>query len=264
MRLQFIERIAAEMVVLAALFGGAGWCPPPAEAQNRPAEQSTTKPIISEDRIGQPQSQPSGDEQPDARPVDGRQHGLPLETFGVAPGTRFLVSLEEDLSSRGTPERTKFKVRTLEPLEADSGFYLPSGAEIEGHVSHVEAAGAAGRAKIWLTFDELRTNFGRLPIVAEVVGVPGDHSVKTVPQQEGLIEGRASSQEEAAQAAAAGAALGAVKGVKDRDKKEALEGAALAALTAYLMETGRGHQLELPKGAKLELELERTLYLVKE
>ena len=48
------------------------------------------------------------------------------------------------------------------------------------------------------------------------------------------------------------------------DKKEAAEGAALGALTAYLMESGRGHELNLPKGAKLELELERALYLVKE
>lgn len=264
MRLSSKERIAAGMIVFPALFAAASWCPPPAAAQNRPPEQSATKPIVSEDRIDQPQGQPSGGEQLDARPVDGRRHGLPLETFGVAPGTRFLVSLEEDLDSKGTAERTKFKVKTLEPLEAGSGFFLPSGAEIEGHVSHVEAAGAAGRAKIWLTFDEIRTNFGRLPIVAEVVAVPGDHSVKTVPQQEGLIEGRTSSQEDAAQVAAAGAALAAVKGVKDKDKKEALEGAALGALTAYLMETGRGHELELAKGAKVELQLERTLYLVKE
>jgi hypothetical protein len=52
--------------------------------------------------------------------------------------------------------------------------------------------------------------------------------------------------------------------VKDRDKKEFAEGAAEAALAAYLMESGRGHELDLPKGAKLELELERALYLVKE
>ena len=63
---------------------------------------------------------------------------------------------------------------------------------------------------------------------------------------------------------AAGAAIGAVKGVKDKDKKEAAEGAALGAITAYLMESGRGHELNLPKGAKLELELERALYLVKD
>ncbi len=141
--------------------------------------------------------------------ADGERHGLPIETYAVAPGTKF-------------------------------------------------------RAKLWLTFDEIHTRFGDLPIVAEVVDVPGDHSVKSGPRQEGLIEGRSSTQQNAAEAAAAGAAIGAVKGVKDKDKKEAAEGAALGALTAYLMESGRGHELNLPKGAKLELELERALYLVKE
>jgi hypothetical protein len=189
---------------------------------------------------------------------------LPVEAYAVVPGTKFLVRLEDELDTKETHENHKFKVRTLEPLEAGSGIYLPSGAEIIGHVSRVEPAGIAGRAKIWLTFDDIRTKFGRLPIVAEVVGVPGDHSVKSGTIEEGLIEGRTSTQKAAAQAAAGGAAIGAVKGVKDRDKKEAAEGAATAAITAYLIESGRGHELDLPKGAKLELELERALYLVKE
>ena len=197
-------------------------------------------------------------------PVDGERHRLPLETFAVTPGTKFLVRLENDLSTKGTQENSTFRVKTLEPLEAGSGFYLPSGAEIEGHVSRVEPAGVAGRAKLWLTFDEIHTRFGDLPIVAEVASVPGDHSVKPSPNQEGVIAGRSSTQQDAAAAAAAGAAIGAVRGVKDKDKKEAAEGAALGAITAYLMESGRGHELSLPKGAKLELELERALYLVKE
>jgi hypothetical protein len=196
--------------------------------------------------------------------ADGERHGLPLETYAVVPGTKFLVRLEGELSSKDTPENAKFKVKTLEPLEAGSGIYLPAGAEIHGHISRVEPAGVAGRAKLWLTFDEIRTKFGSLPIVAEVVSVPGDHSVKSAPSQEGLIEGRSSKQQDAAEAAAAGAAIGALKGVKDKNKKEAAEGAALGALTAYLMESGRGHELNLPKGAKLELELERALYLVRE
>lgn len=196
--------------------------------------------------------------------ADGDRHGLPVEAYAVAPGTKFLVKLEDELGTKGTQENAKFKVKTLEPLEAGSGIYLPPGAEIHGHISHVEPAGVAGRAKLWLTFDEIHTRFGDLPIVAEVVSVPGDHSVKPGPGQEGLIEGRSSKQQDAAEAAAAGAAIGAVKGVKHKDKKEAAEGAALGALTAYLMESGRGHELDLPKGAKLELELERALYLVKE
>lgn len=202
---------------------------------------------------------------PEAQQADGRRHGRPAETYAVAPGTKFLVVLEQDLTSKDTQENTKFIVRTVEPLEAGSGIYLPPGAEVRGHVSRIESAGQAGRAKIWLTFDDIYTKFGKLPIVAEVVSVPGDHSVKSSARnQEGLIEGRSSSQQDAAQAAAAGAASGAVKGVKDKDKKEAAEGAALGALTAYLMESGRGHELNLPKGAKLELELGRALYLLKE
>jgi hypothetical protein len=196
--------------------------------------------------------------------ADGERHGLPLETYAVAPGTKFLVRLDDELGTKGTQTNARFKVKTLEPLEAGSGIYLPAGAEIRGHISHVEPAGVAGRAKLWLTFDEIHTRFGDLPIVAEVVDVPGDHSVKSGPRKEGLIEGRSSTQQDAAEAAAGGAAIGAVKGVKDKDKKEAAEGAALGALTAYLMESGRGHELNLPKGAKLELELERALYLVKE
>ncbi len=199
---------------------------------------------------------------PDAHAADGNRHGLPVETYAVVPGTRFLVRLESDLNTKEV--RKNQGVRTLEPLEAGQGNYLPPGAVIAGHVSRVDPAGTTGRAKIWLTFDEIQTRFGKLPIVAEVASVPGDHSIKAGPIQEGVIEGRSSTQKDAAQAAAAGAAMGAVRGVKDKNKKEAAEGAALGALEAYLMEAGRGQEIDLPKGAKLELELERALYLVRE
>src|SRR2546428_6897648 len=137
--------------------------------------------------------------------ADGERHGLPIETYAVAPGTKFLVRLEDELGTKGTQENAKFKVKTLEPLEAGSGIYLPSGAEIHGHISHVEPAGVAGRAKIWLTFDEIHTKFGDLPIVAEDVSVPGDHSEKSGNTKQGLIEGRSSNQHDAAEAAPAGA-----------------------------------------------------------
>ena len=223
--------------------------------------------------VQEPSAPPQEQSQENSSPVaqhqqsqraDGQRRGLPLETFAVAPGTKFLVRLEDELGTKETRENQRFKVKTLEPLEAGSGIYLPAGAEIRGHVSRVEPAGITGRARIWLTFDEIHTKFGKLPIVAEVASVPGDHSVKSGPAQEGLIEARTSAQRDAAEAAAAGAAIGAVKGVKDKNKKEIADGAVGGAIAAYLMESGRGHELDLPKGAKLELELERALYLVKE
>jgi len=200
----------------------------------------------------------------DARAVDGERHGQAEATFAVAPGTKFLVRLESDLSTKEMHKNQEFRVRTLEPLEAGSGNYLPAGAVIYGHVSRVESAGAMGRSRIWLTFDDIQTRFGKLPIVADVASVPGDHSIKAGSIQEGVIEGRSSTQKDAAQAAAAGAATGAIQGVKDRNKKEAAEGAALGALEAYLAEAGRGQEIELARGTKLELELERALYLLRE
>ncbi len=169
----------------------------------------------AQERAPEPSRETAGPapEQPRQK-ADGERHGLPLETYAVAPGTKFLVRLDEELGTKGSQQNAKFEVRTLEPLEAGSGIYLPAGAEIRGHISHVEPAGVAGRAKLWLTFDEIRTKFGDLPIVAEVVDVPGDHSVKSGPKKEGLIEGRSSTQQ--------------------------------------------------AKCAKLELELERALYLVRE
>jgi hypothetical protein len=230
--------------------------PPP-----QPPDQQ--RPIISEDKIPSATAAASSHDE-ERKVADGQRHGLPLETYGVLSGTKFLVTLDDSLATKNQPDRAKFKVTTLEPLDAGSGIYLPSGAEIRGYIDHVESAGATGRAKLWLTFDEIQTNFGRLPIVAEVVSVPGDHTVRCPPKQQGLIEARASTSQDAAEAALAAAALGAAKGVKDKDKKEAMEGAAIAAIAAYMAESGRGHEFELAKGTKLELELQRPLYLVKE
>jgi hypothetical protein len=227
------------------------WLPPRSAAQEAPPDAN------SENHEATIAPYPS-------RIADGQRHGLPLDVLAVAPGTKFLVRLEGDMSTKDLRPNQSFRVRTLEPLEAGRGFYLPAGAQILGHVSRIEPAGTTGRAKLWLTFDDVVTRFGRLPIVAEVTAVPGDHSVKSGPLQEGVIEGRSSNQKDAAQAAAAGAATGAIKGVRDRNKKEAAEGAALGALDGYLMEAGRGQELNLPKGTKLELELERALYLVRE
>ncbi|MGO9843280.1 MAG: hypothetical protein ACLPZF_19115 [Candidatus Acidiferrales bacterium] len=199
-----------------------------------------------------------------AHAADGQSHGLPVEAYAVVPGTRFLVTLENGLNTKDLKRNQEFRVRTVEPLEAGRGIFLPSGALIRGHISRVESAGMAGRAKLWLTFDEIHTRFGSLPIVAEVAAMPGDHSIASGPVTNGVIEGPGSTQKDAMQAAAAGAAKGAVKGVKDKDKKEAAQGAAIGAFEAYLKEAGRGEELDLPKGAKLELELERALYLVRE
>jgi len=247
--------------LLAGQFANGGNAQEP--LQDPPEERRPS--VTSVDRIPGSAPQESRGNGPAPQVANGRRRNdLPMEAYAVLAGTKVLVRLEDGLDTGETKQGKRFKVRTLEPLEAGSGIYLPPGAEISGHVSRVDPAGIAGRAKIWLVFDEIRTRFGALPIVAEVVGVPGDHSVRTAPEKEGMIEGKSSTQQAAAEAAGEGAGKGALRGIKDRNAKEAAEGAAVAALEAYLMEAGRGHELELPRGAKLEIEIERALYLVKE
>ncbi|MBI3661510.1 MAG: hypothetical protein HY234_00445 [Acidobacteria bacterium] len=177
----------------------------------------------------------------------------------VPNGTRFLVRLEDKLSTRKDKVGKKFKLKTLEPLITANGVVVPPGAEIRGHVSRVEPAGVTGRARLWLSFDEIRTREGKLPIVAHVASVPEEHSVKAGDTQEGEIEARTSKGRQEIEAAAAGAAIGAVIGASTKGGKGAGWGAVMGGAAGFLIASGMGQELELQKGTKLELELSRPL-----
>jgi len=185
----------------------------------------------------------------------------PPAVAAVPTARPFLVRLEDKLSTKKHKAGKKFKVKTLDPLEAADGTVIPPGAEIRGHISRIEPAGLTGRARLWLSFDDIRTRAGRLPIVAQVTGVPGEHSVRSGPSKEGEIESRTSQGTREIQAAAAGAAIGAVVGATAKGGKGAAIGAAIGAASGFLIATGLGQELELDKGTKIELELERPLYL---
>ncbi len=182
----------------------------------------------------------------------------------VPNGTRFLVKLDDKLSTRKDKVGKKFDLKTLEPLVAANGTVVPPGAKIRGHVSRVEPASVTGRARLWLSFDEINTREGKLPIVAHVTSVPEEHSVKAGDSREGEIEARTSKGRQEMEAAAAGAAIGAVIGATTKGGKGAGLGAVLGGAAGFLVSSGMGQELELPKGTKLELELSRPLYIAKQ
>jgi hypothetical protein len=180
--------------------------------------------------------------------------------MAVPTGTRFLVGLDDNLSTKSDKPGQSFRAKTLEPLETPDGTVLPSGAEIRGHISRVEPAGTAGRARLWLTFDDIRTRGGKAPLVAQVVSVPGEMAVKPGESREGEIEARTNYGKREMEAAAAGAAAGAASEAKN-GKKDAAIGAAIGGTSAFLAASGFGRELDLPKDTKLELELIRPLNL---
>ncbi|HXW56134.1 MAG TPA: hypothetical protein VEJ67_10320 [Candidatus Cybelea sp.] len=197
-----------------------------------------------------------------ARAPRGGQEQVTSEQPGaVSPSTRFLVRLDDALSTKDAQAGAKFKSHTLEPLSTPDGWVLPAGAEVRGHVDKVERAHQAGHARMWLTFDDVRTPNGWLPLVATVMDVPGVHSVRVVYEREGEIENRTSKREEQAEAAAAGAVVGAAAGVAAHNGKDAAMGAAAGAMTAFMLSSGLGQDVVLDKSTKLELILDRPLYL---
>lgn len=178
----------------------------------------------------------------------------------VPPGTRFLIRLNDELGSQDSKAGRRFTARTIEPLASADGTTLPTGAEVRGHIDKVEAAGKTGRARMWLTFDDIQTPDGWMPLVAMVDDVPGVHSIRVDYDREGEIEASSSKRQEAVEAAAAGALVGAAAGVASHSGKDAAMGAAVAAATAYMVTSGLGQELTLQRDTKIEIILERSLY----
>src|SRR5258708_2946389 len=167
----------------------------------------------------------------------------------VPNGTDFLVGLDDELSTGKHGVNKKFEAKTIEPLETSNGHILPSGAKIRGHISRIEPAGLTGRARIWLTFDDIDTHHGRMPLVAEVSSVPGDFGVKPGESKEGDIEARTSKGTQDLEAAAAGAAIGATVGAKaTHSGKGAAAGAALGGIAGFVAGPGLRPGAGLSKG----------------
>lgn len=191
----------------------------------------------------------------------GRSAASRATADSVQNGTHFLVRLDQEMNTSKDKVNKKFEVKTLEPLENSNGYVLPAGARILGHISRIEPGGLTGHARVWLTFDDIETRRGTLPIVAEVSSVPGEFSVQSGESKEGEIEARTGKGSQVLEATAAGAAMGSAAGAAAHNGKAAARGAAAGGAAAFLASSGIGQEIDLPKGTKLELVLDRPLYL---
>ena len=172
----------------------------------------------------------------------------------IPAGTRFLVELRTRLESKKTKPGKKFKALTLEALRAADGSLLSSSANLNGHVSYVEAN------RMVLRFEQIDTGRGKIPLVASVVGVVGERAVRKKAGEEGEIRASGGRGATAAVGAAVGAALGAAAGSSQGGGKGAAVGAGTgAAAGALIGAIAGGRDLVLDKGTRIELQLDRPL-----
>ena len=141
-------------------------------------------------------------------------------------------------------------------LVAPDGSIIPRGKKIKGHVSDVEQG---LHPRLLLSFDQIDTSEGWVPLAATVIGVPGEHGVKQETGREGEIEGPGMDRRRAAEAAAVGAGVGTLAGVAAGGGKGAVIGAAAGAGAGLGAGILTARNFKLDKGTQLEVQLDRPL-----
>ncbi|HEX4784171.1 MAG TPA: hypothetical protein VH350_07495 [Candidatus Sulfotelmatobacter sp.] len=173
----------------------------------------------------------------------------------VPQGTVFLIQLTDQLDTRTVKAGQHFEARLAEPLVTVDGQTIPMGKKIKGHVSAVEPG---FRTRMILSFNEINTGHGWMPLIATVTGVPGEHGLRQIGE-EGEIGRQGMTKEEIAEAIVEGAGRGAMEGEKSGGKRGAAQGAGAGAADAAATAFQSAHDLILEKGTALEIRLDRNL-----
>ena len=199
------------------------------------------------------QQYPQNRQYPNQYPNQG--YGAPN---AIPEGTRFLTVLDDKLETKKLQQGKKFKLKLAEDLTAPNGQVIPRGKKIKGHVSGVDR-GLRGR--VLLSFDEIETKHGWVPLVATVSGVPGEHGVDQTVGNEGEIQRRGTDKRRAIESAVIGAGVGAAAGAAAGGAK----GAVIGAAAGGALGTGAGiltdRDMVLNKGTQIELVLDRQLQI---
>jgi hypothetical protein len=185
------------------------------------------------------------------------QDALPAPANAVVQGTIGLIQLTDRLDTHTVKAGDHFRARLAEPLMTSNGMTVEVGRKIKGHVSAVEPG---LHTRLLLSFDEIETAHGWLPLIATVTGVPGEHGLKQIGE-EGEIGRKGMTKQDIAEAVVIGASEGAAEGMHSGGKKGAAVGAGNGAANSAYTAFESGHDLVLDKGTALEIRLDRNLMI---
>jgi hypothetical protein len=183
------------------------------------------------------------------------QDTRPAPANAVVQGTIVMIQLIDRLDTRTVKAGDHFHARVAEPLVAADGLTIEAGKRVKGHVSAVQPG---LHRRILLSFDEIETAHGWMPLIATVTGVPGEHGLRQVGE-EGEIGRKGMTKEEIAEAVVVGAGEGAAQGAHAGGKRGAAAGAGEGAADGAFSAFESGHDLVLDKGTALEIRLDRNL-----
>jgi len=186
---------------------------------------------------------------------DTAQYAPPVADNMVPQGTIFLIQLSDQLDTRTVKAGNHFHARLAEALVTADGHTIESGRKIKGHVSAVIPG---FRTRMILSFDEIETGRGWVPLIATVTGVPGEHGLRQIGE-EGEIGRQGMTKEQIAEAIVVGAGRAAIEGKKSGGNRGAAAAAGSGAAQGAVSAFESGHDLILEKGTALEIRLDRNL-----
>jgi type IV secretion system protein VirB10 len=190
-----------------------------------------------------PASQPASDLPPPAL-AKRTEPGTPPDVT-VPKGTRVLLVLVSEVSTKHAKEGDRVYLRTDAPVAANGRVAIPRWSDVSGTITRTKPAGrVAGRGELYIRFDSLI-----LPN-----GVSRDFHARP-PGDEGKVEGNGKSADGGA--VLAGAGMGATVGAITRGLPGAAVGGAAGALAGVLLT--RNQDVVLRQGTHLEMVLDRDL-----
>ena len=108
------------------------------------------------------------------------QEAPPVPANVVPQGTVFLIQLSDRIDTKTVKAGDHFHARLAERLIVGNGQTIEVGKKIKGHVSAVEPG---LRTRIILSFEEIETANGWVPLIATVTGVPGEHGLRQIGEE---------------------------------------------------------------------------------
>lgn len=177
----------------------------------------------------------------------------------VVQGSVLLIQLTDGIDTHSAKAGDQFRARLAEPVVTAEGTMLEVGRKIKGHISAVEPG---LHTRLLLSFDEIDTGRGWVPLIATVTGVPGEHGLSQIGD-EGEIGRKGMTKEQIAEAVVVGAGEGAAEGAHAGGKRGAAKGAGEGAANQGYNAFESGHELVLDEGTALEIRLDRNLMIPK-
>jgi hypothetical protein len=181
---------------------------------------------------------------PPAALVKRSEPGVPPDVT-VPTGTRVLLSLVGEVSTKHAKDGDNVYLRTDAPMAANGRVVIPRGSDVRGTITHTKKAGhVSGKGELFIRFDSLI-----LPN-----GVQRDFHARP-PGDEGKVEGHGKAADPGM--VMAGAGMGATIGAITRGLPGAGVGGAAGALAGVLL--SRNQDVVLRPGTHVEMVLDRDL-----